>query len=131
MKARPLLAEISAGELIDKITILRIKTERIGDQEKLKNIRHELDLLNRLRRENLETSPALDDLEAQLKKVNEVLWDLEDDIRDYELRDAFEIGFIDTARAIYRSNDERASIKRKINELTRSSIVEEKSYTVY
>ena len=123
--------EISPGELIDKITILEIKMERITDEEKLKNIRLELERLDRSRFSHLPKSDILDDLSAQLKGVNEALWVIEDDIRKFESRGDFSTEFIKLARAVYFKNDERARIKRNINELLGSDLIEEKSYANY
>jgi hypothetical protein len=112
--------EVSKGELIDKITILEIKDERMKDEEKLKNIRHELDVLQKY---EFETS-----LKEDLKQVNNTIWDLEDGIRNLEKVEDFGAYFIDTARNIYKFNDERARIKKLINLEQGSDIVEEKSY---
>ena len=99
--------EVSNGELIDKITILEIKDERMKDEEKLKNIRHELDVLQKY---EFETS-----LKEDLKQVNNTIWDLEDGIRNLEKVEDFGVDFIDKARNIYKFNDERARIKKLIN----------------
>ena len=112
--------EVSNGELIDKITILEIKDERMKDEEKLKNIRHELDVLQKY---EFETS-----LKEDLKQVNNTIWDLEDGIRNLEKVEDFGTDFIDKARNIYKFNDERARIKKLINLEQGSDIVEEKSY---
>lgn len=130
-EASPILIEIGPGELIDKITILRIKSERMGDAAKLRNVRHELEVLEQARREHLPDSAALRSLEAELKAVNEALWVIEDDIRDCEARRDFGPAFIELARSVYKSNDRRAAIKKELNLLTGSSIVEEKSYTEF
>jgi hypothetical protein len=122
---------IAVGELIDKITILEIKSERLGDPTKLQNVRSELELLQRRRDDAIETSDILSALAGKLKEVNIRIWELEDAIRDCERRKDFGDGFVKTARAIYRTNDERASLKRQINELTGSEIIEEKSYAKY
>ena len=110
--------EVSKGELIDKITIL--EDERMKDEEKLKNIRHELDVLQKY---EFETS-----LKEDLKQVNNTIWDLEDGIRNLEKVEDFGADFIDKARNIYKFNDERARIKKLINLEQGSDIVEEKSY---
>jgi hypothetical protein len=122
---------IAVGELIDKITILEIKSERLTDVAKLRNVRSELDLLRARRDAVLASSGPLSALAARLKDVNIRIWELEDAIRDCERRKDFGDSFVGTARAIYRTNDERAGVKREINELTGSVIVEEKSYTKY
>ncbi len=129
--ARPVLIEVGPGELIDKITILRIKSERMSDAAKLANVRHELGVLERARAENLADSAELRRLEAALKEVNEALWVIEDDIRQCEADKDFGTKFIELARAVYKQNDKRAALKKEINLLTGSSIVEEKSYTEF
>lgn len=126
-----LMVEIAPGELIDKITILKIKAERMSDPAKLKNVRYELDVLSRAREENLVQSDALDRLESELREVNEALWVIEDDIRACEAARDFGAKFIELARSVYIQNDKRAAIKKSINELCGSSIVEEKSYTEF
>jgi hypothetical protein len=122
---------ISPGELLDKITILRIKSERMSDPEKLSNVRLELRAL-----ENTWSASAYAkiDVEADLRAllaVNKRLWVIEDDIRDKERAQAFDAEFIRLARAVYFENDERAAIKRRINTALGSKIVEEKSYRDY
>ena len=122
---------VSPGELLDKITILRIKGQRIRDEEKLKNVRLELDALERTWSAS---SYATLDIAAEidaLHQVNERLWVIEDDIRDKERAQAFDERFIELARAVYFENDERAAIKRRINVRLGSRIVEEKSYAQY
>ena len=123
--------EIAPGELIDKITILEIKTERITDPAKLGNVRIELKTLAEARDSTLVGSPELDDLTKQLKMINEQLWDIEDDIRDCERDKDFGDKFVELARAVYKSNDKRAAFKRDINVLLGSHLVEEKSYSDY
>lgn len=123
--------EIAPGELIDKITILEIKLERIADAAKLANVRHEWDVLTAARDAHTEASEALTELTGQLKKINETLWEIEDDIRDCERARDFGETFIELARAVYHTNDERARVKREINELLGSALVEEKSYAAY
>jgi Family of unknown function (DUF6165) len=122
---------ISPGELLDKITILRIKSTRMSDADKLANVRVELQALE----ETWRGSPyARSGIEADvnaLLEVNERLWVIEDDIRDKERAQAFDAEFIRLARAVYFENDERAAIKRRINLKLGSSIVEEKSYAEY
>ena len=126
-----IMVEIAPGELLDKITILEIKLERITDEAKLANVRVEHTSLTKTRAEALPTSAELDDLVAQLKDVNERLWVIEDDIRDCERAKDFGDEFVRLARAVYVSNDERAAVKRAINELLGSRLVEEKSYATY
>ena len=122
---------VSPGELLDKITILRIKSQRIGDPAKLANVRLELRVLE----ETWNASAyAKVDIEAEigaLGLVNGRLWGIEDDIRDKERAQAFDAEFIRLARAVYVENDERAAIKRRINAKLGSAIVEEKSYRDY
>ena len=122
---------ISAGELIDKITILEIKSERIRDAAKLANIRNELDALNRTWQTHAFSRTDIGAQRARLKKVNETLWDIEDRIRLKEKAQAFDADFIELARAVYFRNDERAAIKREINHRLGSALVEEKSYEDY
>jgi Family of unknown function (DUF6165) len=124
------LAPIAIGELVDKITILEIKVERITDRAKLVNIRRELKELLTVWARCRVPGPALalDELTRELKKTNEVLWGIEDDIRACENRREFGPRFIELARAVYRSNDRRAALKRRINELSGSAIIEEKFY---
>ena len=122
---------VSPGELLDKITILRIKSSRMSDVQKLANVRIELKVLE----ETWAASPyAKSDIAADvnaLLQVNERLWVIEDDIRDKERAQAFDSEFIRLARAVYFENDERAAIKRRINLKLGSTIVEEKSYAEY
>jgi hypothetical protein len=125
------MTAIAPGELIDKITILRIKSERISDEAKLKNIRTELDILQKTQAEEVPQSAEMARLEGELKTVNEALWDIEDDIRDCERAKDFGEEFIRLARAVYITNDKRAALKKEINLLLGSTIVEEKSYAKY
>lgn len=122
---------IAIGELIDKISILEIKVERIRDAAKLENTQTELSLLCKKRDETIPSSAKLDALAAQLKSVNERIWELEDAIRDCERRSDFGPNFIVLARGIYRANDERAAVKRQINVEFDSALIEEKSYASY
>ena len=122
---------VSFGELIDKITILEIKAERIGDAAKLANVRRELDLLNGTWAAHPASATDISDLRAALRVVNERLWVIEDDIRIKEKRQEFDAVFIRLARSVYFENDERARIKRAINERLGSTLVEEKSYQDY
>ncbi len=124
----PILIEVGAGELIDKITILEIKSERMSDPAKLRNVRHELDVLSRAQRAGMQDSAELHRLWAELKAINESLWVIEDDIRDCEGKKDFGPTFIELARAVYITNDKRAAVKKQINLLTGATIVEEKSY---
>ena len=125
---RPIMTEIGSGELIDKITILEIKSDRISDLEKLKNVRHELSVLSATRDAHLSEIEGLSDLAIQLKTINEALWEIEDDIRACEAKNDFGQKFIKLARSVYITNDKRAAVKKEINLLTGASIIEEKSY---
>lgn len=125
------LIEVGAGELIDKITILKIKARQMTDPAKLHNVNHELEVLNRACVDNLAPSAELTRLEDELTQVNQALWVIEDDIRSCEATRDFGPKFIELARSVYIQNDRRAAIKKSINELCGSSIVEEKSYTEF
>jgi hypothetical protein len=126
-----LLVPVSPGELLDKITILRIKSQRIHDAAKVANVRAELQLLERTWASLGAVSQQVVADERALQSVNEQLWDIEDRIRDKEALRSFDQDFIELARAVYHRNDERAAIKRRINVALDSSIVEEKSYKPY
>ncbi|MBB5721115.1 hypothetical protein FHS72_000722 [Loktanella ponticola] len=123
-----ILVPIAAGELIDKLTILQIKSERIKDATKLANVRHELEVLQGVADAALPQSQSLHQLQTKLYSINADLWVIEDDIRAFEGRGDFGVGFVALARAVYVTNDERAAIKKEINLLLGSAIVEEKSY---
>lgn len=125
---RAVQAAISFGEAADKITILTIKSERLTDAAKLENVRKELGLLGAAFKAQAPQVPGFDDLFAQLKAVNEKLWVIEDDIRGCDARGDFGPDFIALARAVYKTNDRRAQIKRAIDALLGSEIREEKSY---
>jgi hypothetical protein len=122
---------LSWGEVIDKMTILEIKADKLSATEALANVRKELALVSGIARDPLSREPRLPPLKAQLQAVNQALWAIEDDIRAKEARREFDDGFIALARSVYRKNDERAAIKRQINDLLGSEIVEEKSYRSY
>lgn len=122
---------VSFGEVLDKITILEIKSERIADPEKVKNVRLELDELSSTWNEAVQDQAAIADLRKQLKAVNEELWVIEDDIRDQEAAQDFGAKFIELARAVYVTNDKRAAIKKEVNLALGSRFVEEKSYQDY
>jgi hypothetical protein len=124
-----LLAPISAGELIDKITILRIKAQRIAADRRA-NVQHELGLLEALAAREL-AGIDLGALTAELTAINAGLWDIEDGKRDCERRGDFGPAFVALARSVYIENDRRAAVKRRINDAAGSDIVEEKSYTPY
>ena len=123
--------EISIGEFFDKITILEIKKEQIFDAEKLVNINKELDALNALLDDLPFSRSDVENEVAELKKINEELWVIEDDIRDKEAQKTFDQGFIDLARSVYFTNDRRSDVKRDINMKLGSDFVEEKSYEEY
>lgn len=123
--------EVSPGELLDKLTILAIKLERIEDPDKRRNVAVEHALLSQTAADALPPSAELADLTGQLKAINERLWVIEDDIRDCERAGNFGETFIELARSVYRINDERATVKRSINTLLNSGLVEEKSYKSY
>jgi hypothetical protein len=126
-----ILVPVSFGELLDKIAILQIKSERMSDPTKLANVRRELDALERTWSGNPASQPDIAALRTALKQVNERLWVIEDDIRLKEQAQAFDAEFIRLARAVYFENDERARIKREINTALGSAYVEEKSYQDY
>ena len=126
-----ILVPISPGELLDKITILRIKSERMEDPAKLANVRLELNLLEKTWQETVGAAGDVSADERALKNVNERLWDIEDRIRDKEAVQTFDRDFIELARAVYIANDERAAIKKRVNQKLGSRIVEEKSYKPY
>ncbi len=122
---------VAPGELIDKITILEIKLERIEAETKLANIKKELDVLTQACNEVVPKSEKLIQLTIELKKINEILWEIEDKIRGCERIKDFGDTFIKLARAVYVTNDKRMKVKRAINDLLGSQIIEEKSYTAY
>ncbi len=127
---------ISMGELIDKITILQIKSERIKDKKKLKNIQYELSELYKkyaycVTRKLTPKKESLRELTIQLKIINEIMWDIEDNVREKEAKKQFDEEFITLARNVYKTNDQRCAIKREINILYGSDIIEEKSYKKY
>ena len=124
-------APVSFGELLDKIAILQIKSERMNDEAKLANVRNELSALETTWMAHPAAGHNIVDLRAQLKAVNERLWVIEDDIRIKEKAQAFDAEFIKLARSVYFENDERARIKKDINLALGSSYVEEKSYQDY
>lgn len=123
--------EISYGEFLDKLSILEIKSERIRDPAKLENINRELGLLRDLWAADPKAAIDIQSEWAQMKSINERLWNIEDDIRDRERMRCFDEEFIRLARAVYYTNDERAEVKRRLNEKLGSALVEEKSYADY
>lgn len=120
--------EVSNGEIIDKLTIIQIKLERITDNAKRINLRREFDVLSKAGSLIINTS---DDLYKSLYLVNNELWDIEDHIRDLERKKDFGDDFVSTARAVYIKNDRRSELKREINIKTSSGLIEEKSYEKY
>jgi len=126
-----ILVPVSPGELLDKITILRIKSARMSDAAKLANVRHELGLLESTWRAVVPAGVDLAAEERALAAVNAKLWDVEDRLRQQEGERRFDADFIELARAVYFNNDERAAIKKRINIALGSVLVEEKSYQHY
>ena len=122
---------VSVGEVLDKITILQIKLAHISDANKQVNIQNELDALLPLVAGDGFTTDEMQGLLAELKSVNEALWNIEDDIREKEAAKNFDAEFIKLARAVYVTNDKRAEIKKQINLATGSALIEEKSYESY
>jgi hypothetical protein len=128
---KDILVPISPGELLDKITILRIKSARMREATKLANVRLELELLEKTWRDSGCATPEVAADEQALQAVNERLWDIEDRIREQERARSFGAAFIELARSVYIENDERAAIKKRVNLKLGSRIVEEKSYQQY
>jgi len=128
---KDILVPVSPGELLDKITILRIKVARIQEAAKLANVKVELALLEQTWKDSGAAAHDVTRDEHALQKVNERLWDIEDLIRDKEARQTFDRDFIELARAVYQCNDERAAIKKRINLQLGSRLIEEKSYKPY
>lgn len=129
--AMTIKVEVSYGEFLDKITILEIKSERITDPVKLENINRELGLLRETWSANQASKTDINEEMARLKSINEKLWEIEDDIRDKERAREFDQDFIQLARAVYFTNDERSDVKRELNQKLGSELIEEKSYTDY
>ena len=128
---KDILIALSPGELLDKITILRIKVARIQEAAKLANVKLELALLEQTWKDSGAAAHDTALEERALQNVNEQLWDIEDRIRDKEAKQTFDRDFIELARAVYMRNDERAAIKKRINQQLGSRLVEEKSYKQY
>ena len=131
MKKEDIRIPVSSGELIDKISILKIKRKKIVNKSKLQNINNELSLLNKIYKNNFKKNKKILLYEKELIKINKTLWNIEDKIRFLESKKNFNQQFIDLARAIYINNDKRSEIKKKINQLTGSRLIEEKSYKSY
>lgn len=128
---KKILLPVSPAELIDKIAILEIKEKKISDLEKLKNVKHELEVLTGVFRKNIEQSKELDQLFNQLRKLSAKGWKIEDIKRDCESKNDFGAKFINAARGAFKNNDERAALWKEINLLLKSDIVQEKSYKKY
>ena len=126
-----LLVPVSPSELLDKMTILEIKSERINDTKKEMNVRHELELLSKVWSDSVTEDKVIANLRQQLKTINETLREIEDDIRSEEQQNRFGKEFIELARAVYITNDKRAQIKKDVNLYLGSEIFEEKSYKDY
>lgn len=125
------MAPVSWGELLDKVTILEIKAERLTEPVQVANVLREQLALMPLRRRAIDEAPEVARCETELKEVNAALWEVEDALRDCERQQDFGPRFIELARSVYRHNDQRSRIKREINRLLGSSLVEEKSYRPY
>jgi len=128
---RPIPVPISPGELLDKISILEIKSERIDDAQKRANVEREFDMLTGLWHAEAAETGEITRMRAELKALNEKLWEIEDAIRDCERAGDFGDRFVELARSVYKTNDQRAALKRSINQALGSTILEEKSYTQY
>ena len=125
-----ILVPVAAGELIDKITILEIKMVKLNDAKQTKNVKKELNYLLEVFEQQFDDD-ILEQLKGDLRKINEALWVIEDDLRCMERRGDFGVDFIELARSVYKKNDRRAALKKEINMLLGSEIIEEKSYQAY
>lgn len=124
--------EVSTGELVDKLSILEIKLLNIKDKEKVKNVYKELETLNPYFQDLLDVyGVKMKNLYTRISNINKALWDIEDAIRDKEKAEEFDEEFVELARSVYITNDQRAAVKKEINLLTKSELVEEKSYSDY
>jgi hypothetical protein len=123
--------EVSYGEMLDKISILEIKLEKVTDAGQRDNIARELGILSQARDQGLSDGPDFSELYQGLKDINLQLWEVEDDIRDCERRQEFGDEFVTLARSVYKMNDRRAALKRELNDLLGSPLVEEKLYQTY
>ena len=126
-----ILVPVSPGEVLDKITILEIKSERMSDPEKVANVRVERELLQQTWSRAITDDEVIRRLHAELKEINEALWEIEDDIRDKERAKEFDERFIELARSVYFTNDRRSRVKKELNLHLGSQIIEEKSYQDY
>ena len=131
MKLDSIKIDVSPGELIDKITILQIKVDKIKDISKLENVNKELELLTNSLYQSVKMTNEVTLIMDELQQVNETLWVIEDKIRLQEASGKFDTDFIELARAVYKENDKRANLKRKINNALGSGLIEEKSYSAY
>ncbi len=122
---------VSPGEVLDKITILEIKSERISDADKLVNVKRELELLQASWSQFVDDDETIRRIHSELKTINEALWEIEDDIRDKERAKEFDGRFIELARSVYFTNDRRSQVKKDLNLHLGSEIIEEKSYQDY
>lgn len=127
----PLLVPTSPGDFLDRVTILEIKSDRIRDAAKLENVRRELEALRATWAKSPLAAHDVAATVAELRKVNETLWDIEDRIREKEAARTFDAEFVELARSVYRTNDRRAAIKRELNVKLGSELIEEKSYARY
>ena len=125
---REIRVPISPGELLDKLTILRLKAERIAEPDKRANVARELALLETAWREGVPAAADLREEEAALARVNAALWEVEDALREREAAQRFDAEFVALARSVYRHNDERAALKRRVSAKLGSALIEEKSY---
>ncbi len=128
-RSTKVILEVSPGELLDKWTILQIKSERVSDPEKLRNVREELSVVERTKRETIAASAGVDALILELKGINEQLWDIENRIREYERVQDFGVDFVALARSVYQTNDRRALVKKKLNDRLGASFSEVKEYS--
>ena len=126
-----ILIPVSPGELLDKITILEIKSERIENAQKRSNVSKELGMLNKVWADMIPDDADIAAMRIELKSINETLWEIEDDIRKEEYNKQFGERFVELARSVYITNDQRSDVKKRINIQLKSEIVEEKSYEDY
>lgn len=122
---------VSWGELLDKVTILEIKTQRLTSEAALVNVRHELAQLSTFAQQAEGLNPDIVRLKGELKQINEALWQIEDEVREKEAAKIFDAEFIRLARAVYHNNDARGRLKQQINQLLKSGLTEEKQYSRY
>jgi|TARA_B100002003_G_scaffold240000_1_gene260007 adenine C2-methylase RlmN of 23S rRNA A2503 and tRNA A37 len=130
-KSTRVLSEISPGELLDKISILEIKLEKVKDKDRQKRIKNEYDILKKVQNSSIEMSDKIKDLYRSVSNVNIKLWDIEDKIRICEQNKDFGKNFIELARGVYFNNDKRAELKNEINEILKSNIREIKQFVDY